>query len=93
MLERSILVNSLAYYAFDDNILSDRQYDMNARQLIELIKDEPEAFKKSRYARYFDNFESGTGYDLPGKLRKNKKLYDKIARDAALALRLKGERS
>ena len=64
---------------------------MNARQLIGLIKDEPEAFKKSRYARYFDNFESGTGFDLTGRIRKNKKLYNKIARDAGHALRLKKE--
>lgn len=65
---------------------------MNARQLIELIRNEPKAFKKSRYARYFGNFESGTGYDLPGKLRKNKKLYNKIARDAGVALQLKKEK-
>lgn len=66
---------------------------MNTRQLIGMIKDEPEAFKKSRYARYFDNFESGTGYDLPGRIRKNKNLYNKITRDAYHALRLKKEKN
>ena len=92
MLERSILVNSLAYYEFDDNILSDFQYDANAKQLSALIEENPDAFKKSRYHKIFDGYVSSTAYDLPGKLRKNKKLYNKIARDAGVALRLKKER-
>ena len=92
MLERSILVNSLAYYELDNNILSDFQYDANAKQLSGLIEEHPDAFKKSRYKKIFDSYVSSTGYDLPGKLRKNKKLYNKIARDAAVALRLKKER-
>ena len=36
MLERSILVNSFAYYELNENILSDFQYDANAIQLSEL---------------------------------------------------------
>ena len=92
LLERSILVNSLAYYEFDENILSDFQYDANAKQLSALIEENPDAFKKSRYYKIFDGFVSSTGYDLPGKLRKNKKLYEKIARDAAFVLRRRKER-
>ena len=93
LLERSILVNSLAYYAYDDNILSDFQYDANAKQLSVLIEENPEAFQKSRYRKIFEGYVSSTGYDLPGKLRKNKKLYDKISRDAYHALRLKKEKN
>lgn len=90
LLERSILVNSYAYYELDENILSDYQYDMNTCQLLELKDAAPEAFKRSRYYRYFDNFESGTGFDLASRVRKNnKKLYNRIARDAHFALWLK----
>ena len=91
LLQRSILVNSYAYYELNENILSDFQYDVNTRQLLELKESAPEAYQKSRYYRYFDNFESGTGFDLTGRIRKNKKLYDKVARDANLALELKKE--
>lgn len=91
LLQRSILVNSYAYYELNENILSDFQYDTNTRQLLELKESAPEAYQKSRYYRYFDNFESGTGFDLTGRIRKNKKLYNKVARDAELALELKKE--
>lgn len=91
LLQRSILVNSYAYYELNTNILTDFQYDTNTRQLLELKESAPEAYQKSRYYRYFDNFESGTGFDLTGRIRKNKKLYNKVARDAELALELKKE--
>ena len=92
LLQRSILVNSYAYYELNENILEDCQYDANTRMLLSLKKSNPDAFKKSRYYRYFDNFESGTGFDLTGRIKKNKALYNKIARDARLALKLKKER-
>lgn len=89
LLQRSILVNSYAYYELNENILSDYQYDMNTRQLLKLKKSNPEAYQKSRYRRYFNDFESGTGFDLTDRLRVNRKLYQNVARDAHLALRLK----
>lgn len=92
LLERSILVNSFAYYELDQNLLSDYQYDMNTRQLLELKRTSPEAFKKSRYYKYFDNFESGTGFDLASRLKKDKRLYKIISHDAHLALKLKKEK-
>ena len=92
LLERSILVNSYAYYELNENILSDYQYDMNTRQLLAFKHDNPEDFKKSRYYKYFDNFESGTGFDLTGRLKSNKKLFKIISHDAHLALKLKKEK-
>ena len=92
LLQRSILVCSYAYYELDNPTLPDFQYDMNTRQLLDLKQSNPEAYNKSRYRRYFDNFESGTGFDLTSRIRKNKTLFQKIARDAHLALKLKGER-
>lgn len=91
LLQRSILVNSYAYYELNENILPDYKYDANTRQLLELKQSNLEAFKKSRYYRYFDNFESGTGFDLASRIRKNKDLYKKVSYDAHLALKLKKE--
>jgi NAD-dependent DNA ligase len=91
LLQRSILVNSYAYYELNENILTDYQYDKNTRQLLALKESNPEAYKKSRYNKYFDNFESGTGFDLTSRIQSNRKLYQKIARDAHLALKMKKE--
>ena len=91
LLQRSILVNSYAYYELNENILSDFQYDANTRQLLELKETAPEAYSKSRYRKYFDNFESGTGFDLTSRLKANRQLYQKVSRDAHLALKLKGK--
>ena len=93
LLQRSILVNSYAYYELNENILTDYQYDKNTRQLLALKESNPEAYRKSRYNRYFDNFESGTGFDLTSRVQSNRKLYQNIARDAHLALKLKKERT
>lgn len=92
LLERAILVDSYAYYELNENLLADYQYDRNTRQLLEFKELYPEEFKKSRYHRYFDNFESGTGFDLTSRIRKNRKLYNKISRDAHVALNLKRKR-
>lgn len=92
LLQRSILVASYVYYELDNNIQADRTYEMNTRQLLELKKSNPEAWRKSRYYRYFDDFESGTGFDLMYRLRDNKKLFRTIVRDGHFALWLKNGR-
>ena len=96
LLERSILVNSFAYYILDDNILNDFQYDDNAKELAELKKDHPEDFKRSRYYEYFkdycndDNMVYTSGFDLLERVRKaDYDLYYRLHEDASTALRLK----
>ena len=96
LLERSILVNSFAYYILDDNILSDFQYDDNAKDLAELKKKYPEDFKRSRYFEYFKDYCSDddtvftSGFDLLEKVRKaDYDLYSRLHEDASMALRLK----
>ena len=96
LLERSILVNSFAYYILDDNILNDFQYDDNAKELAELKKERPEDFKRSRYYEYFkdycndDNMVYTSGFDLLEKVRKaDYNLYSRLHEDASTALRLK----
>lgn len=97
LLQRSILVNSFAYYELNDNILSDFQYDANARQLEELVKQHPDEFKRSRYYTYFNDFydsdeHATSGFDLLERVRKNdNELYRHIWIDAAMALDLKAK--
>lgn len=101
LLQRSILVQSFAYYELNENLLSDFQYDDNAKQLIALIKKHPEEFEQSRYYEYFydycpedENTHYTSGYDLLVRVRKNDpELYRYLHMDAANALvqkRLRG---
>ena len=92
LLQRSILVNSFAYYELNNNILSDYQYDANARQLEELARSYPEEFKRSRYWDYFYDFfdtdeHATSGFDLLERVKKqDKDLYRRLHMDAANAL-------
>lgn len=100
LLQRSILVNSFAYYELNENLLSDFQYDANARQLAELKKQYPDEFKRSKYYAYFhdycsedENVHYTSGFDLLDRVRKNDpKLYRYLHIDAALASDLKQKR-
>ena len=98
LLERSILVNSFAYYELNDNILSDAQYDRNAMQLAQLKENYPKEFTSSRYYRYFSDYcsDDGTvytsGFALLEKVRlSDYDLYCRLEEDARLALEKKGE--
>ena len=93
LLQRSILVNSFAYYELNDNILSDFQYDANARQLEDLAKENPKEFARSRYYTYFHDFydseeHATSGFDLLQRVKEtDSDLYLRIQEDAELALK------
>lgn len=97
LLQRSILVNSFAYYELNENILSDYQYDDNAKQLAALKKEYPAEYEQSRYYTYFkdycsddDNAHYTSGFDLLERIRKTDKLlYRHIWIDASQAIELK----
>jgi hypothetical protein len=97
LLQRSILVNSFAYYELNENLLSDFQYDDNAKQLTALKKQYPDEFKRSRYHLYFHDYCSGeddthytSGFDLLKRVEDtDKDLYRRIWMDAAWASDLK----
>ena len=100
LLQRSILVNSFAYYELNENILSDFQYDSNAMQLAELKKEYPEEFERSRYHKYFHDYcqdnetHYTSGFDLLERVRKkDKQLYRYLHIDAVMALEMKRKRS
>lgn len=101
LLERSILVNSYAYYMLNENILEDYQYDANTVQLENFIKQFPKEFLQSRYYKYFHDFcsndggtHNSTGFDLLYRVKKDdKELHRRIAIDATWALKNKQERT
>ena len=99
LLQRWILVQSFAYYELNENIASDFKYDDNAKQLVELMKNNPEEAKRSRYSQYFydycpaaEDVHYTSGFDLLERVRKlDSDLYRKLHIDAAMALDLKAK--
>jgi hypothetical protein len=96
LLQRSILVNSYAYYELNENILTDFQYDANALQLAKLKEEYPEEFRRSCYHDYFYDFCSDgsarytSGFDLIERVRKkDAELYRYVRIDANVALDMK----
>ena len=98
-LERSILVNSYAYYELNDNILPDYKYDANTLQLENFAKQFPAEFIKSRYYKYFYDFcvvdsdgvtHNSSGFDLIKRVKDDDtELYRRIRMDATMTLDLK----
>lgn len=65
-LRRMILVHSCIYYRFNDNLISDHDYDGISRELMELQKKHPETASACVYAEAFSDFDETTsGFDLP----------------------------
>jgi hypothetical protein len=61
-----IVVHSCIYYRFDNNLLSDFQYDKWAKELQGLQKQYPDIASECVYAKEFIDFtETGSGYNLP----------------------------
>ena len=62
-----MLIHSCIYYEFNGNVISDRQFDMWAKELVKLQTDYPEIAKQIDWADAFEGFDGSTGFDLPIK--------------------------
>ena len=65
--ESQILIHSAIYYRFNDNLISDWQYDSIGKDLIELAHKYPEEFKMSYHYKDFIeyvNSDTPSGYNL-----------------------------
>ena len=71
-LQRKILLNSVSYYRYDLNFVSDHFYDSICRQLVELqaeYKRQGGNVKKdSRFGYVFYDFDGSTGFHLYPRL-------------------------
>lgn len=62
---RQILVHSIIYYRFNDNLISDAQWSEWATELEDLQNQFPDIAKECCYAKEFENFDHSTGQNLP----------------------------
>lgn len=92
LLENWLLVQSIIYYYFDTNIVSDCMYDANAHQLVALIGQDKKAFAYSDFYYVFQDYDGSTGYDLVGKLKKEdyNKVYERASQAMAVYNKFKG---
>ena len=62
-----ILVHSCLYYALNDTLITDAQFDSWGRELAKLQAEHPEVARKVRYAKEFAEYgkdDCFSGYDL-----------------------------
>lgn len=62
---RQVLVNSVIYYVFDDNLITDDTWNRWANELDDLQKRYPDIAKEVWYADVFKDFDPCTGHSLP----------------------------
>ena len=60
-----LLVHSRIYYVLNNNIISDKQFDEFAKELVKLQKDYPQISKDVIFYDAFKNWDGTTGFDLP----------------------------
>ena len=87
-LQRFIIVHSYIYYELNNNVISDREYDLRAKELVKYKNEYPELWKTSEYYKQFgDDYNGATGFTL--YLGLNKKQQEKILKEFILILTLK----
>lgn len=62
---RQVLLHSIIYYKYDDNIVSDYTWSKWAQELEDLQRQYPEIAAKCVYADAFKDFDHSTGSNLP----------------------------
>ena len=72
-LQRKIILNAIAYYELNINMLSDKSYDELSRQLVDMQKDID--ISKTQYGYIFYDFDGSTGFDLYHRLNEHDKKY------------------
>ena len=73
---QQMLVHSILYYEFDSPIISDKLYDVWARELVQLQKDYPKEARKVVLNDVFSDWDGNTGYDI----HQNQDKYYDVAR-------------
>ena len=74
-LQRWVLVQSIIYYELNSSVVSDKEFDSNARQLVAMQKQYSKEAKETEYWYVFYDFDGSTGFDLFERMNKVDKAY------------------
>lgn len=72
-LQRWIIIQSYLYYETDLELVTDKVYDRNCIELVNLISENQKDFKESMYDHIFYDFDGTTGFDLYYRLEGKEK--------------------
>lgn len=73
-LQRGIIVHSYLYYILDKSVISDKDYDTKARELVSYKNAYPDLWKNSEYYEQFgDEYTGATGFTLYDDLSSQQK--------------------
>lgn len=86
-IQRYIIIHSILYYVKDTSVISDKEFDKVARDLVKYKRLQKEAYKKSDYFYCMKDFDGTTGFDLYDRLTKSDKVYLSKIADYILFLR------
>lgn len=80
-LQRFIILHSYIYYELNDNVISDKDYDARAKELVKYKNEYPDLWKSSMYYKQFgDDYNGATGFTLYHELdEKQKRIIQSIA--------------
>ena len=62
---RQILVHSVIYYRWNDNVIDDHTFDLWSKQLAELQEQYPDIAAECEWAEAFKDFDGSSGAFLP----------------------------
>lgn len=63
--QRQILVHSIVYYKYDQNIISDYTWSKWAKELYDMQRANPDMAKETEFYDIFEDFDYSTGSNLP----------------------------
>lgn len=73
-LQRYIILHSYIYYELDYNVISDKQYDAKAKELVGYKNAYPDLWTESEYYKQFgDDYNGATGFTLYHELNDHQK--------------------
>lgn len=70
MLQNWVILHSIIYYELDKSIVSDYMFDNNCKQLVQMMQEYPGELTQTTYFYMMSDFDGSTGFDLPGKVKK-----------------------
>lgn len=73
-LQRKIILNSIAYYEYNTNFLSDKYYDSISRQLVDLCRQYGD-ISDTQYGYAMNDFDGNTGFDIVYRLTEADRSY------------------
>lgn len=73
LLARWLIVHSIIYYEINTSIVPDAMFDANARQFVELAKEDKEKASEIRWAYVMKGFDGTTGFHLFSRIKRRDK--------------------